>query len=271
VEHSVSSTDADYDGLYVEGVAVNVLDDDGDLGAYINVYETEAVHVISEDGSDSLSFWVYPTVVPDTKVTVQAASQTDSDGNPILLLNGSSLTAYELVFDGSTEPQYVTATYNPDTLTMNVTDYILMIEFDLVTEDSTDERFENTGQTIRPIYVKVIPSINSVNAKAVTVVEPLGYTMVAEGTNGFDATYDVYLRPCTTAMMDSTTLTIAPTVDGKVTVTPDSIEGSDWNSADDSNEETSLILFGLILLTFSTLTPSSLLVVSRLILYIRKK
>ena len=72
-------------------------------------------------------------------------------------------------------------------------------------------------------------------------------------------------------MMDSTIVTIEPTVDGQVMVTPDSIEGSDWNSADDSNEETSLILFGLILLTFSTLTPSSLLVVSRLILYIRKK
>ena len=45
LEHSVSSGDPDYDGLIVEGVAVDVFDNDGKLGAYVNVIETEAVHL----------------------------------------------------------------------------------------------------------------------------------------------------------------------------------------------------------------------------------
>ncbi len=214
----------------MEGVAVDVLDNDGDSGAYFNVIETEAVHVMDEDGLGSFSFWVYPTVVPDPWVTVQVAAQTDVNGNAWLRLNGDDLTAIELVFNETAEPQEITASFNPAAARLEITDYNLLIKLDLVPLESPDERFETTAQTIRPVSVKLLPEKDSALAKSVTVVEPDGYTYVGEGVNGWSSSYDVYLRPCTSAMIDDTVVEIVPTETGRVTVNPAVIDSAAWGS-----------------------------------------
>ena len=50
LEHSLSSSDSEYDRLLVEGVAVDILDNDGDFG-YVNVVQNEATYVLFEDDS----------------------------------------------------------------------------------------------------------------------------------------------------------------------------------------------------------------------------
>lgn len=229
LEHKVSSADPDYDGLAVEGIAVDVLDNDGDSGAYFNVIETEAVHVMDEDDLGTFSFWLYPTVIPNPLVTVQVAAQTDVNGNPWLLLNGDVLTAIKLIFT-TAEPQMITASFNPAAVRLEITDYNLLIKLDLVPLESTDKRFETTAQTIRPVSVKLLPGQNSALAKSVTVVEPNGYTYVGEGAKGWSNSYDVYLRPCTSTMIDETIVEIVPTEVGRVVVTPEFIDSTVWGT-----------------------------------------
>ncbi|GAX18396.1 hypothetical protein FisN_2Lh003 [Fistulifera solaris] len=230
LRHTVTSADLGYDGLAVEGVAVDVLDNDGDSGAYFNVIETEVVHVMDEDGLGTFSFWLYPTVTPDPWVTVQVASQTDVNGNAWLLLNGDDLTAVELVFNETAEPQEVIASFNPAAARLEITDYNLLIKLDLVPLESPDLRFETTAQTIRPVSVKLLPAKNSPLAKSVTVVQPDGDINVGEGDQGWSSSYDVYLRPCTNAMIQNTIVEIVPTETGRVTVNPEVIDSAHWGS-----------------------------------------
>jgi hypothetical protein len=225
----VSSADPRYNGLAVEGVAVDVLDNDGNSSAYFNVIETEAVHVMDEDGLGTFSFWLYPTVDPDPRVTVQVAAQTDVRGNARLLLNGQNRTAVELVFE-TAAPQMITASFNQAGVRLNITDYNLLITLSVVDLKSPDRRFNTTDQTIRPVSVKLLPGQKSAHAKSVTVVEPSGYTYVGEGDKGWSSSYDVYLRPCTSAMIDDTIVEIAPTEFGRVEVSPPVIDSAAWGN-----------------------------------------
>ena len=59
LEHSVSSLDPEYDGLYTKGVAVDILNNDGDYGGYVNVVEDERLLVgvaISSNKSLKMGF-----------------------------------------------------------------------------------------------------------------------------------------------------------------------------------------------------------------------
>lgn len=82
-------------------------------------------------------------------------------------------------------------------------------------------------QSIDPISIKLIPEKHSASAKSVTIVPP-PFMSVAEGPNGFSAEYDIYLRPCTTAMRDGTFLSITQSIEGQVTLSTDHITGDDW-------------------------------------------
>ena len=72
--------------MMVEGIAVEVHDNDGDFG-YIKVYEEDTTHVMSECGSSgdecdstaTFSFWLYPTRRPSDDVVVVVKSPTSKD------------------------------------------------------------------------------------------------------------------------------------------------------------------------------------------------
>lgn len=56
LEHDIASGDDDYNGLLVEGVAVDVLDNDGMFG-WVNFVQNEAVNLLFEDDlSQTISF-----------------------------------------------------------------------------------------------------------------------------------------------------------------------------------------------------------------------
>ena len=85
-EHVVESSYGAYDGLSIKRVAVNILDNNA-IG-YINVIESRAVNILTEDTDDSFTCKVFPTRVPDQgeQVVVLVVSQNDKDGNPYLTL-----------------------------------------------------------------------------------------------------------------------------------------------------------------------------------------
>jgi len=99
-EHSVSSDDPDYDGLHVEGVAVKF---SMYMKQKLSTSYQRMVRTVSPSG------FIPPSYLIQKSPCRLRLRQT------VLLLNGSSLSAYELVFDVSMEPQYVTAMYNTDT------------------------------------------------------------------------------------------------------------------------------------------------------------
>ena len=94
------------------------------------------------------------------------------------------------------------------------------------TFSTVDERFTATAQSILPVDVKLIPGKENTKAKSVTVFQPTGRTVVAEGDDGFSATYNVFLRPCTPAMANQTTLTILQSVAGQLELSNSVISGA---------------------------------------------
>ncbi|CAB9505197.1 Kringle domain [Seminavis robusta] len=242
LEHEIASADEEYNGLLVEGIAVNVLDND-ELG-YIQVVETSASYVLTEDDDMEFDFYVFPTVEPTGLVQVDVGSQMSINDHPYVILmydirganavdgevettNGGTLSLTWTA--GDMEPYHVTVRHNPDAEPLSITDYSGLISLDLST--LTEDTLYNTSeQAIQPIYNMLIPRKDgSSGAKSVTIIEPTGETVVAEGdTHGFDATYDIYLRPCTDDMKATTTVNITETVSGQVTFSPSSITGDEW-------------------------------------------
>ena len=241
LEHTINSTtDELYNGLLVEGVAVDVLDNDGNQG-YISFVETEAVHLLFEDDYDEHFFFtVFPTRMPEGLVSVNIVGQLDDNGETYMQLChvGECLSNPEmddvpraiiLNFTDIT-PQVVEVRYNPVAVPLNVTDENLLIKSVVDEVVSTDERFIATEQSIIPIDIKLIPSKTSEQAKSITIVEPTGKTIVAEGENGFGASYDIYLRPCSDEMKSDTELWINETVPDQVILDMYYINGDDWGT-----------------------------------------
>jgi hypothetical protein len=240
LEHVISSEDPDYDMLLIQGVAVDVLDNDGEFG-YINIVEFEAVHLLTEDGTGSFTFAVYPTRKPtaDTIVVIDILPPADKNTKNFLTFNEESeLAAFSLYFT-DTVAQYVEVKYNVDggVAPLEITELFLLITINLSTA-TTDQRFTATEQSIFPVDVRLIPGIENVKAKSVTVFQPTGRTVVAEGDHGFDATYNVFLRPCTNDMATQTKLTIAQSVAGQLSLSHSEIFGigeDNWNVDGDCN------------------------------------
>jgi len=232
LEHEISSMDDQYDGLLIQGVAVDVLDNDGTSG-YINIVENETVHLLSEDGDGNFSFSVYPTRQPEDKVVVDIGGPTDEKFVPIFKLNNFTEAAIRLEFT-SMIPQTVRVEYNPAAEPLDITDVELEITSDLAVSNVTtdDENFIKTAQTILPVNVKLIPGANNTKAKAVTVVDPDGSTIVAEGnsTTRITASYEIYLRPCTIGMKEETFLQIVESVPGQLQLSKYNINGVEWGS-----------------------------------------
>ena len=228
LEHVISSGDPDYDKLLIQGVAVDVLDNDGDFG-YINIVEFEAEHLLAEDGTGSFMFAVYPTRKPEGQVVVDVISPSAKNTFDYLSF-GTEEAALTLTFT-DVVAQYVEVKYNTNggANELDITDFDLLIKISLNT-DTTDQRFTATKQTILPVDVKLIPGNGNMMAKSVTVFQPTGRTVVAEGDDGFSATYNVLLRPCTYDMASQTTLTIAQSVADQVELSHSEITGvNGWN------------------------------------------
>lgn len=235
LEHTVTSQDKGYDGLLVEGVAVNVLDNDG-LG-YISVIEEEPVHVMTEKTNDEFIFYIFPTMRPDSQVVVEVSPQSDIEGEPYLLLSNGTNAAfaeYDTLFvyfqQDEMEPIGVKVKHNSFAKALDVTDFSLLIRLSL-SDRTMDERFLATEQSVLPIDVLLIPALDSANAKSVAIVEPTGKTAVIEG--GDAATYDVYLRPCTTNFIGNVQVKVSQTVLNQVNLTGD-ISGDTINFSVDS-------------------------------------
>lgn len=236
LEHAITSNDTGYDGLLVEGVAVNVLDNDG-LG-YLQVVETSASYVLTEDDDDgrSFEFYIFPTVRPTLPVIVEVGSQISINDEPYAIL--TDLTDGDISFrgvlslrwdEGEMKPKHISVKHNHAAAPLSITDYNGLISIDLAST-TEDPVYLAANQTIQPLYNKLIPRKDgSSNAKSVTVIEPSGETVVVEGANGFDATYNIYLRPCTNESRADTVISIVDSVPNQVAVTPKIVGNGDWD------------------------------------------
>lgn len=193
IEHSVS-TDADakddYTGLIVEGIPVEIHDNDGEY-AYVTVYEKDTTHVMDEDGTvftdtgtaEYFSFWVYPTRAPengDLVVSVLSPNTGDADANayfyftaPTDGIDGREKVSIDLKWGaGVMTPKEVQVRYNSVAERINTTDAFLMITLDVVDLETTALYFRETEQSIQPVNVKLLPQKANGNAMSVTVVPP---------------------------------------------------------------------------------------------------
>jgi len=225
VEHTViSENDSSFDGLLLEGVAVNVMDNDS--FGWINIVEKEALHVLSETSSETFSFFIYPTIAPDHNVTVTIVAQTDIDENSYFELNQDASGILTWTFEaGDMAPLEIKVGHNSGANPLRITDEVLTITISLVVERTFDNRFKDLQQSLLPITARLLPRRDSTEVKSVAVVQPSGKMFVVEG--GDDATYDVYLRPCT-GDMKALEVNIEPTVANQVILTPERI--TDWGA-----------------------------------------
>lgn len=181
----------------------------------------------------SLTLKVYPTTPPDGELVININAQSDSNGTGYMKLcpgptfGCAETRSIELLFTDMT-PQVVSVKYNSESLPLDISDVNLIIKSVVDTTESDAPNFERNGQSIAPVNVKLIPSKDSLQAKSITVVEPTGYTIVAEGDDGFTADYDIYLRPCTAAMRSDTLLSITQSVPGQLELSNDFITGDTW-------------------------------------------
>ena len=74
---------------------MDVLDNDGNYGAYINVVKSKPEHLMSEDGLGDFTFTFYSTVPPKSIMTMQVAVQTDINRASYLLIKDKA-KAHEL-------------------------------------------------------------------------------------------------------------------------------------------------------------------------------
>ena len=81
IEHEIVAViDTEYNGLKIRGVAVDILDNDGQMG-YVSVVNGGGMHLMSEDGLGEFSFWVFPTRLPEGQVIVNINAPATKDNN----------------------------------------------------------------------------------------------------------------------------------------------------------------------------------------------
>lgn len=232
IEHEVVSDDPAYKQLKVRGVQVDVLDNDGNF-SYVSVVDQGGFHFMDEDGVGNFSFYIYPTTLPEEDVFINVVAPAAIDENRYVLVNGKNATVLQFTA-AVMEPQEVRVTYNPDVIKLDITEKNLLIKIDVDLNEGTteDQRFINTEQSLLPVDIKLIPGMDNVDgAKAVTIVEDLSGTSVAEGSYGFNATYDVYLRPCSEELLQDIRVTLEESVSGQIVLTPSELSGTNFNNS----------------------------------------
>ena len=233
IEHELSSADPAYDGLAIRGVQADIMDNDGDLG-YIMVVDQKDFHLMTEDGDGVFSFFVYPTRRPNGDVAVQISPPLDPNDEPYLTLSSSEQSNInQIIFQADAmAPQEITVAYNDDAAKLANTEMNLKITFEVRGTGDDDERFIDAEQSILPVQVRLIPHIDSAQAKSATIVEREGGTFVAEGQFGFGSSYEIYLRPCNAELLDVIELNVIPTVPNQLEFSNNTISGSDFNNSD---------------------------------------
>jgi len=225
IEHQVSSHGTEYNGIFVEGITTNVFDDD-DVG-YINVVEEDSIHVVTEDGEGSFFLTVFPVISPNGTVVLEFQTPLDMNGSPYFLLNETG-AEFSLSFTGI-GPQRVFVEYNPNASPLPSGDAVFFITSAVRADKTDDKRFASAGQSIASIRIILVPSRMDTEAIAVTVVEPTGVTSIAEGTDGFESTYNIYLRPCNDQFADEVAVFIVPSAPHQVVLSNSIITGELWN------------------------------------------
>ena len=122
VHEIVAVDDVEYNGLKIRGVAVDILDNDGQMG-YVSVVNDGGIYLMSEDGLGVFSFWVFPTRIPDKQVVVNIVAPAARDENPYVHVNGNYSAILTFV---DMDPQEVRVTYNPEVEKLAVTDVVLV-------------------------------------------------------------------------------------------------------------------------------------------------
>ena len=231
LEHNITSTDPMYIGLKVRGLQCDVLDNDGDYG-YMSVVDQGGFHLMTEDGDGSFIFFIYPTAPPQDDVVVNVVAPAALDTRRWVLVNGEDATILTFNASDRMKPQAVNVTYNPDVMKLDITEKNLLLKIlvDLDGGNTQDARFNRTEQSLLPIDIRLLPSLNNTNgAKSVSVVEKNGGTAVMEGPNGFNSTYDVYLRPCNNTLFGDIQVTMKMSVPGQLKLSPNVLSWSHFS------------------------------------------
>jgi hypothetical protein len=231
LEHRINSTDPMYTGLKVRGVQCDVLDNDGDYG-YMSVIDQGGFHLMTEDGDGSFTFVIYPTAPPQDDVVVNVVAPAAPDENRWVLVNGASATILNFTAKDKMKPQTVTVTYNTNVMKLDITEKNLLLKIlvDLDGGNTKDVRFKRTEQSLLPIDIRLLPSLNNTDgAKSVSVVENNGGTAIMEGPNGFNSTYDIYLRPCSEQLLGDINITTRMSVPGQLHLNPAVLNWSHFN------------------------------------------
>jgi hypothetical protein len=230
VEHRVSSSDPFYKGLKIRGVQCDVMDNDGDFG-YVNVADQGGFHLMTEDGEGTFSFFVYPTTRPQQDVVVNIVAPAALDENRYVLVNDGDSAILIFTADKGMVPQKVTVTYNQNVAKLDITEKNLMLKLlvDLDGGNTKDERFIQAQQSLLPIDIRLLPSLTNTNgAKSVSIVERVGGSNVMEGLQGFNTSYDVYLRPCSLA--SDVKITMDMSVPDQLSLSTTELIGSDFDN-----------------------------------------
>jgi hypothetical protein len=159
-------------------------------------------------------------------VNIVAPAAHDEKG--YILVNGK--TAEILLWEqGTMSPMEVHITYNHEVQKLDTAEIrlMLMIYVDLDGGKTKDARFINTEQSAHPVDIILLPSLhNTAGAKSLLVQESAEGTSVAEGSNGFPSSYDVYLRPCSTEMLEAVHVQISATVPDQIAISPSVLTGT---------------------------------------------
>lgn len=231
IKHTAtSSIDVGYDGLIVRGVEANVMDNDGDYGWIYNT-DDQNIHLMTEDGNGEFSFYLYPTTLPEGDLFVKVVAPAARDEQRYVFVNDK--ISDSLVWSaGDMSPREVHVTYNPDVSKLDNMEITLMLNL-FVELETLDYRFINTEQAVLPVSIVLLPSIqNTAGAKSVFVKQSSGGTKVAEGSNGFESSYDVYLRPCSDEMLSVVQVEMSSTVQDQISITPSELVGSDFDNGE---------------------------------------
>ena len=102
-----------------------------------------------------------------------------------------------------------------------------------LTGNTRDTRFNATDQSLLPIDIRLMPSVNNTaGAMSVTIEEQRGGTTVAEGIKGFSSTYDVYLRPCSHELLEVINVTMVESVPDQINLSVNELNGTHFNNVE---------------------------------------
>jgi hypothetical protein len=152
------------------------------------------------------------------------------DKNCWLLVNGGITAILNFTKEKGMRPQEVFLTYNQNVRKLDIAEKNLMIKIELDHQKTCDEQFQQTQQSLLPVDIRLMPSLNNtIGAKSVSIVERVGGTAVMEGPYGFNATYDIHLRPCLNQLFNDIKVTMTMSVESQLILNATVLTGSQSN------------------------------------------